>query len=61
MFDAFREQRQAALREMAEADDNSVEAQRKRAIKALGDKWLLHPSRRQEKGVYCVRTGRRLK
>jgi hypothetical protein len=38
----------------------SEEGSRLRMLEILGDKWLLHPSRRQEKGVYCVRTGRRL-
>jgi hypothetical protein len=60
MFDAHEQQRKAALREMSEIADNTIEAQRKRAIEALGEKWVLHPSNRPAKGRYNELTGARL-
>lgn len=60
MFDANEEQRKAAIREMSEAADNSIAAQRKRAIEALGERWVCHPKHAPERGVYNPLTGRRL-
>ncbi|KAA1012988.1 hypothetical protein FVF58_09345 [Paraburkholderia panacisoli] len=60
MFDAFEAQRKAMLRQMVEAADNSPEAKRKRAIEALGERWVFHPKHAPERGVYNPLTGRRL-
>ena len=60
MTDAHEQQRKAALREMVEAADNSIEAQRRRAIRALGERWVSHPKHAPERGVYNPLTGRRL-
>jgi hypothetical protein len=58
--DKYEEQRKAAIREMIEAADNSIEAQRKRAIEALGERWVCHPKHAPQKGVYNPSTGARL-
>lgn len=60
MFDANEQARKAMLREMSEAADNSPEAQRKRAIEALGERWICHPKHAPAKGVYNPVTGARL-
>lgn len=57
MFDAFEQQRKAMLRQMVEAADNSPEARRKRAIEALGDKYVLHPANAPQRGNYNPLTG----
>lgn len=57
MIDAFTEQRKEMLRQMSEAADNSPEAKRKRAIEALGERWVCHPSNAPRKGHYNPVTG----
>jgi hypothetical protein len=60
MTDAYEQQRKEAIRQMVEQADNSIEAQRKRAIEALGVRWVLHPSHAPRRGVYNPATGARL-
>lgn len=60
MFDAYTEQRKAVIKQMSDAADNTIEAQRKRAIEALGERWICHPKHAPERGVYNPLTGRRL-
>lgn len=60
MTDYNEQQRKQALRQMREQADNSIEAQRKRAIEALGERWVLHPSHAPRKGVYNEFTGAKL-
>jgi hypothetical protein len=60
MTDAYEQQRKAMIRQMVEAADNSPEAKRKRAIEALGTKYLLHPDNAPKRGVYNPMTGARL-
>lgn len=60
MFDANEEARKKALREMSEQADNSPDAKRKRAIEALGERWVCHPANAPTKGVYNPMTGARL-
>lgn len=57
MFDAYEQQRKAALRQMVEAADNSPEAQRKRTIEALGERWVCHPANAPKRGRYNPNTG----
>lgn len=58
--DTHEEQRKEMLRQMVDAADNSPEAKRKRAIEALGAKYLLHPANAPQKGRYNPMTGARL-
>lgn len=58
--DKHEDQRKAFIRQMVEAADNSPEAKRKRAIEALGERWVCHPKHAPERGVYNPLTGRRL-
>lgn len=60
MFDAHEQQRKVMLRQMVEDADNSPDAKRKRAIEALGAKYLLHPANAPQKGSYNPFTGARL-
>ncbi|MBB5508107.1 hypothetical protein [Paraburkholderia atlantica] len=60
MFDAHEEARKQAIKQMSEQADNSPDAKRKRAIEALGERWVLHPSHAPRKGVYNPMTGARL-
>lgn len=60
MFDANEAARKEAIRQMSEIADNSTDAQRKRAIEALGERWVCHPANAPAKGVYNPMTGRRL-
>jgi hypothetical protein len=48
MFDAFEQQRKAALKQMGEYVD-SIEERRERAKEALGTKYLLHPANRVQR------------
>ncbi len=57
MYDAYTEQRKAMLHEMSKAADNTEEARRKRAIEALGAKYLLHPANAPKRGKYNPLTG----
>lgn len=57
MFDAYEQQRKATLREMSEIADNTIEAQRKRAIQALGKRWIHHPANAPKRGRYNPLTG----
>jgi hypothetical protein len=57
MIDAFTEQRKEMLRQMSEQADNSPEAKRKRAIEALGDKYVLHKANSPKRGSYNPITG----
>jgi hypothetical protein len=58
--DKNEEARKAALRQMVEEADNSPEAKRKRAIEALGERWVCHPANAPQKGEYNPWTGARL-
>ncbi|CAB3729920.1 hypothetical protein LMG22037_05488 [Paraburkholderia phenoliruptrix] len=49
MTDYNETQRKEMLRQMSEQADNSPEAKRKRAIEALGTKYLLHPANRVQR------------
>lgn len=60
MFDFHTEQRKAMLKQMSDAADNTIEAQRKRAIEALGERWIFHPKHAPQRGSYNPLTGRRL-
>lgn len=60
MFDVYEEERKRMLREMSEAADNSLEAQRKRAIQELGERWICHPANAPKRGRYNPVTGARL-
>jgi hypothetical protein len=55
--DKHEEARKAALRQMVEAADNRIEAQRKRAIEALGERWVCHPANAPRKARYNPNTG----
>lgn len=55
--DKHEEQRKAAIREMIDAADNSIEAQRKRAIEALGERWVCHPKHAPRRARYNPMTG----
>lgn len=57
MFDAHTEQRKSMLREMSEIADNTETARRKRAIEALGAKWIHHPANAPRRGRYNPLTG----
>ncbi|HEX7909935.1 MAG TPA: hypothetical protein VF534_17845 [Paraburkholderia sp.] len=57
MTDANEAQRKAWLRELTEAADNTPEAQRKRAIEALGERWICHPANAPQRGTYNPLTG----
>jgi len=59
-YDEYEQQRKAALREMCAQADNTIEAQRKRAIEALGDKYVLHKANSPTRGRYNLVTGARL-
>lgn len=48
MFDAFEQQRKAALKQMGEYVD-SIEERRERAKEALGERYLLHPANRVQR------------
>jgi hypothetical protein len=55
--DKHEEARKATLRRMVEQADNSIEAQRKRAIEALGERWVCHPSNAPKRAQYNPATG----
>lgn len=57
MTDYHEQQRKEALRQMVEAADNSITAQRKRAIEALGERWVCHPANAPKRGRYNPNTG----
>lgn len=57
MFDAFEQQRKAALKQMVETADNSPEEKRKRAIEALGERWVCHPANAPKRARYNPNTG----
>lgn len=55
--DKQEEARNETLRQMSEQADNSIEAQRKRAIEALGDRWVCHPKHAPKRARYNPMTG----
>jgi hypothetical protein len=59
--DKHEEARKAALRRMIDEADNTIEARRQRAIEALGERWVCHPSKAPKKGVYNPVTGKFLR
>lgn len=60
MRDEFEAQRKAFLSEVRDYVDKPAE-RIKRAIEALGTKWVLHPANAPKKGNYNPLTGRRIK
>jgi hypothetical protein len=57
VIDMHEQQRKQMLREMSDIADNSPEAQRKQAIEALGERYLLHPANAPKRGNYNPLTG----
>lgn len=55
--DKHQEQRKAQIRQMVESADNTMEAQRRRAIEALGERWVCHPSNAPKRARYNPTTG----
>ncbi|MDP9652047.1 hypothetical protein [Paraburkholderia caledonica] len=57
MTDYNEQQRKAAIRQMVAQADNNIEAQRKRAIDALGERWVCHPKHAPKRARYNPMTG----
>lgn len=57
MTDYNEQQRKELLRQMSEQADNSPEAKRKRAIEALGERWVCHPKHAPKRARYNPMTG----
>jgi hypothetical protein len=58
--DQNEKQRKQWLGELSGDADQTIEARRKRAIEALGTRWIAHPANAPRKGVYHPTTGARL-
>lgn len=55
--DKHEEARKAAIRQMVESADNTIAAQRKRAIESLGERWVCNPSNAPKRARYNPNTG----